>query len=51
VLLGTVQPVGWQSGARLPLAKLPLLDVPEVLPQQVEQADGKLVSRLLEFLA
>lgn len=50
-LLGTIQPGGWQAGARLPLAKLPLLDIPEALPQQVEQAEGKLVSRLLEFLA
>ena len=50
-LLGTIQPEGWKSGVRLPLAKLPTLDIPEALPQQVEQAEGKLVSRLLEFLA
>ncbi len=50
-LMGTVQPQGWRSDARLPLLKLPMLDVPEALPQQVEQAEGKLVSRLLEFLA
>lgn len=50
-LLGMIQPEGWKSAARLPLLKLPTLDVPEALPQQVEQAEGKLVSRLLEFLA
>jgi pimeloyl-ACP methyl ester carboxylesterase len=50
-LLGTLQPEGWKSGARLPLAKLPLLDIPDALPRQVEEAEGKLVSRLLEFLA
>lgn len=50
-LLGTIQPEGWRSGARLPLVKLPTLDVPEASPQQVEQAEGRLVSRLLEFLA
>jgi pimeloyl-ACP methyl ester carboxylesterase len=50
VLLGTIQPEGWRSPQRLPMVKLPLLDAPEALPQQVEQADGKLVSRLLEFL-
>jgi pimeloyl-ACP methyl ester carboxylesterase len=51
VLLGTVQPESWKSGARLPLAKLPVLDAPEITPQQVQQAEGRLVSRLLEFLA
>lgn len=50
-LLGTIQPVGWKSGARLPLVKQPMLDIPEALPEQVAQAEGKLVSRLLEFLA
>jgi pimeloyl-ACP methyl ester carboxylesterase len=50
-LLGMVQPEGWKSAARLPLAKLPKLDVPEAMPQQVQQAEGRLVSRLLEFLA
>lgn len=50
VLLGTIQPSGWKSGGRLPLIKLPTLDAPEVLPQQVAQAEGKMVSRLLEFL-
>jgi pimeloyl-ACP methyl ester carboxylesterase len=50
-LLGMVQPEGWKAAARLSLLKLPKLDVPEALPQQVEQAEGKLVSRLLEFLA
>jgi pimeloyl-ACP methyl ester carboxylesterase len=50
VLLGTIQPEGWKASARLPLAKLPVLDVPEALPRQVEQAEGRLVSRLLEFL-
>ena len=48
-LLGTVQPEGWRATARLPLVKQPKLDVPEALTQQVEQAEGKLVSRLLEF--
>jgi pimeloyl-ACP methyl ester carboxylesterase len=50
-LLGTIQPEGWRSGARLPLAKQPLLDLPEVTPQQVAQAEGKMISRLLEFLS
>jgi pimeloyl-ACP methyl ester carboxylesterase len=48
-LLGTIQPEGWKSGERLPMAKLPLLDIPEPTPQQVQQAEGKVVSRLLEF--
>jgi hypothetical protein len=51
VLLGAVQPAGWPAASRLPLLKQPLLDAPEVLPQQVELAEGKMVSRLLEFLA
>jgi hypothetical protein len=50
VLLGTIQPEGWRASSRLPLLKQPLLDAPEVLPQQVEQAEGKMVSRLLELL-
>jgi len=50
VLLGTVQPEGWQSGSRLPLAKQPRLDLPGITPQQVAQAEGKMVSALLEFL-
>jgi pimeloyl-ACP methyl ester carboxylesterase len=50
VLLGTVQPEGWQGKARLPLLKQGLLDIPEATPQQVQHAEGKLVSRLLEFL-
>ncbi len=49
-LLGTTQPEGWRGASRLPLAKLPSLDLPEVTPQQVAQAEGKMVSRLLEFL-
>jgi pimeloyl-ACP methyl ester carboxylesterase len=49
-LLGTVQPESWRGGARLPLIKQPLLDVPEATPQQVGQAEGNLISRLLEFL-
>lgn len=50
VLLGTVQPEGWRSGSRLPLVKQPMLDAPEITPQQVAQAEGRMVSRLLEFL-
>lgn len=50
-LLGTIQPEGWRSGSRLPLAKQPLLDLPEVMPQQLAQAEGKMTSKLLEFLA
>ncbi len=50
-LLGMVQPENWKSGARLPLAKLPVLDIPEIMPQHIQQAEGRLVSRLLEFLA
>jgi pimeloyl-ACP methyl ester carboxylesterase len=49
-MLGMIQPAGWKSAARLPLLKLPVLDVPEAMPAQVEQAEGRLVSRLLEFL-
>lgn len=48
-LLGTVQPEGWRATQRQPLVKQPSLDVPEALPQQVELAEGKLVSRLLAF--
>jgi len=51
VLLGTIQPEGWRATSRLSLLKQPLLDAPEILPQQVELAEGKIVSRLLEFLA
>jgi pimeloyl-ACP methyl ester carboxylesterase len=50
-MLGMVQPDGWNPADRLPMLKLPVLDAPEAMPQQVEQAEGKLVSRLLEFLA
>jgi pimeloyl-ACP methyl ester carboxylesterase len=50
-MLGMIQPQGWKSGVQLPLLKLPVLEVPEAMPQQVEQAEGRLVSRLLEFLA
>jgi pimeloyl-ACP methyl ester carboxylesterase len=50
-LLGMIQPEGWRSAQRLPLLKLPVLDAPEVLPQQVEQAEGMVASRLLGFLA
>jgi pimeloyl-ACP methyl ester carboxylesterase len=49
-LLGTIQPEGWKSGTRLPAIKLPVLDLPEATPQQVQQAEARLVSRLLEFL-
>jgi pimeloyl-ACP methyl ester carboxylesterase len=49
-LLGTIQPEGWRGTQRLPAVKLPLLDAPEITPQQLEQAEGRLVSRLLEFL-
>lgn len=51
VLLGTVAPEGWQAKARLPMLKQAVLDVPEATPQQVQLAEGKLVSRLLEFLS
>jgi pimeloyl-ACP methyl ester carboxylesterase len=51
VLLGTVQPEGWRATTRIPMIKQGLLDIPEALPQQVRQAEGRLVSRLLEFLA
>jgi pimeloyl-ACP methyl ester carboxylesterase len=49
-LLGTVQPEGWKSSARLPLVKLPTLDLPRILPAHVTQAEGAMISRLLEFL-
>jgi hypothetical protein len=51
VLLGSVPPEGWNARSRLPLIKQELLDVPDATPQQVQLAEGKLVSRLLEFLA
>jgi pimeloyl-ACP methyl ester carboxylesterase len=50
-LLGTIQPGSWRSGSRLPLLKAPLLDIPDATPQQVAQAEGRLASRLIEFLA
>jgi pimeloyl-ACP methyl ester carboxylesterase len=50
-LLGLIQPDGWRSGARLPQVSQAVLHIPEALPQQVEAAEGKLVSRLLEFLS
>jgi pimeloyl-ACP methyl ester carboxylesterase len=50
-MLGAIPPEGWQASARLALLKLPTLDVREALPQQMQQAEGRLVSRLLEFLA
>ncbi len=51
VLLGSIAPEGWHGKTRLPLLKQKSLDVPEATPQQVQLAEGKLVSRLLEFLA
>jgi pimeloyl-ACP methyl ester carboxylesterase len=51
VLLGTLQPEGWRAAARLPLVKQSLLDIPEAHAPLVHQAEGRLVSRLLEFLA
>jgi pimeloyl-ACP methyl ester carboxylesterase len=50
-LLGTIQAEGWRAPARMPLHEHALLEIPEALPQQVQQAEGKLISRLLEFLA
>jgi pimeloyl-ACP methyl ester carboxylesterase len=50
-LLGTIEPDGWRSSARLPLLKAPRLDIPQATPQQVVQAEGTIASRLLEFLA
>ena len=50
-LLGTQQPEGWRSAQRLPLLKLPLLDVPETQTAHVDRAEDKLVSRLQEFLS
>jgi pimeloyl-ACP methyl ester carboxylesterase len=50
VLLGTVQPEGWRSSSRLQQVKQPVLDAPEVLPPQVDQADEALLTRLLTFL-
>jgi pimeloyl-ACP methyl ester carboxylesterase len=51
VLLGSVPPEGWNARTRLPLVKQGLLDLPDVTPQQVQLAEGRLVSRLLQFLA
>ncbi|HUQ10828.1 MAG TPA: alpha/beta hydrolase [Steroidobacteraceae bacterium] len=48
-LLGMIQPEGWQPGTRLPMIKLPVLDVHAATPQHVQQAEGRLVSQLLEF--
>lgn len=50
VLVGSIPPEGWRGASRLPMLKQPLLDLPEALPQQVQQAEGRLVSRILEFL-
>lgn len=50
-LLGIIEPQGWRSASRLPLLKAPMLNIGEATPQQVAQAEGKVVSRLLEFLA
>jgi pimeloyl-ACP methyl ester carboxylesterase len=50
-LLGTVAPEGWQARARLPQVAGPTLELAEVTPQQVQLAEGRLISRLLEFLA
>jgi pimeloyl-ACP methyl ester carboxylesterase len=50
-MLGTIPPEGWRTDARLPLLKQVTLDIPEATPQQVVLAEGKMVSRLLEFLA
>jgi pimeloyl-ACP methyl ester carboxylesterase len=49
-LLGTIQPEGWRSATRMPMLKHPLLDLPDVTPQQLQLAEGRTVSRLLEFL-
>jgi pimeloyl-ACP methyl ester carboxylesterase len=50
VLLATAQPPGWRAASRLTLLKLPLLDVPEVTPAQLAQADDGLVARVQQFL-
>jgi pimeloyl-ACP methyl ester carboxylesterase len=51
VLLGNVAPEGWNARARMSQLALPPLDLPEVTPQQVQLAEGRMISRLLEFLA
>lgn len=51
VLLGNVAPEGWKARARMAQMAVPILDLPEVTPQQVQLAEGRMISRLLEFLA
>lgn len=50
-LLGAITSEGWRRDARVALVRQPVLEIPEATPQQVQLADGKLISRLLEFLA
>ena len=49
-LLGMVAPEGWRATTRLPGLAQPVLELPEISPQQVQLADGRMISRLLEFL-
>jgi pimeloyl-ACP methyl ester carboxylesterase len=51
VLLGTVAPEGWNARSRMPRVTARVLDQPEVTPQQVQLAEGRMISRLLEFLS
>jgi pimeloyl-ACP methyl ester carboxylesterase len=51
VLLGCIAPEGWNARSRLPQSPAPVLDMAEVTPQQVQGAEGRMISRLLEFLA
>jgi pimeloyl-ACP methyl ester carboxylesterase len=51
VMLGMVAPAGWRPATRLPQLGQAKLDIPEALPQQVQLAEGRMISRLLEFLA
>jgi pimeloyl-ACP methyl ester carboxylesterase len=51
VLLGTVAPEGWNARTRLAQVPAAVLDLPEVTPQQLQLAEGRVISRLLEFLA
>lgn len=49
-LLGTIASEGWRRDARLALVQQPKLDLSDVTPQQVQVAEGRMISRLLEFL-
>jgi pimeloyl-ACP methyl ester carboxylesterase len=50
-LLGTVTPEDWRAATRVSQLTQPVLDLADVPPQQVQSAEGRMISRLLEFFA